>query len=405
MLRSDRQIQNLKPAARPYKRWDSDGLHIVVTPKGVRTPNGSKLWRLEYTLRGRRRVLSFGPHPRISLADARQKRDDARRLLSEGRDPFAEVRRQRAAARLSAENTFRAVAEEWLAKIEQEGRAVATLGKARWLLRDLTYRTLADLAVADIGPPEVLSLLKGVEKRGHRETARRLRSTLSRVFRFAIATGRATSDPTEALKGALVAPQVRHRAAILDPKGVGELLRRIDQYEGTATVRFALQLLPHVFTRPGELRLAEWSEFDMRNALWRIPAERTKQRAEHRVPLSRQSADIVKRLKAITGEGRFLFPKAGDPEKTISENAVNGALRNMGYAKHEMTAHGFRAVASTLLNEAALFSPDAIERALGHSERNAVRKAYMRGAFWNERVEIAQAWSDHLDELRTADIL
>ncbi len=264
--------------------------------------------------------------------------------------------------------------------------------------------------MATITPPEVLEVLRKVEARGRHETARRLRAIIGEVFRLAIATGGATNDPTFALRGALIAPKVKHRAAITDPAALGGLLRAIDGYDGQVTTHAALRLMPILFPRPGELRLAEWSEFDLGTALWKIPAARMKMRREHRVPLPGQAIAILLELKRITGYGRLVFPgygrgsRAGQPvePRPISENTLNGALRRLGYGPDDMTSHGFRASASTLLNEAGKWTSDAIERALAHQEADDVRRAYARGEHWQERVAMAQWWADWLEQLRRA---
>ncbi len=244
--------------------------------------------------------------------------------------------------------------------------------------------------------------MKKIEDAGHYETARRVRAFAGRVFRYGIATGRAFRDPSHDLRGALITPKVTHHAAILEPERVGALLRAIDASEGQPVTKLAMQLAPHVFVRPGELRAAEWPEFDFTKAIWRIPAERTKKRKEHVAPLSKQSIAILEKAKALTGNGRFVFPSVRSVRRPLSENTINAILRRLGYGKDEMTAHGFRSTASTLLNESGKWSADAIERALAHHDRNEVRSAYHRGAHWDERVKMAQWWSDYLDGLRSA---
>jgi integrase len=389
---SDSKIRKAKLG----KKWDSGGLYVVVRP------SGSRLFRMDYLLHGKRRTLSFGPWPITSLRRARQLRDEARDLLIQKIDPSATMRRAKLLAELSSGTTLRAVAEEWLSMIEDEGRADRTLKKARWLLRSLVFPMLGDVPIADITTPEILAVLRRVESKGHRETARRLRSTIARVFRFAIATGRATNDPTIALQGALRAPVVKHRSAIVEPKAVGALLKAIDGYQGHPATRYALRIAPHVFVRPGELRTAEWKEFDIENAVWKIPAEKAKMRRDHHVPLAKQVIDLLNELKGHTGKGRFLFPALGNAAKPMSDIALNDALRRLGYDSATMTAHGFRSTASTLLNESGKWSVDAIERQLAHAEKSAVRSAYDRGARWEERVAMMTWWSDYLDTLKAA---
>ena len=286
--------------------------------------------------------------------------------------------------------------------MQREGRATATLEKTKWLL-DFAFELIGERPVAKVTPPELLAVLRKVEKRGRYETARRLRSTCGMVFRYAIATGRAERDPSVDLRGALTAPTVKHRAAIIEPAAIGALLRAIDGFDGQATTRAALRLAPLVFVRPGELRHAEWKEFDFDRAEWIIPAEKMKMRRPHRVPLSRQVLFVLKDLKAIAGELRWLFPSLSSVMRPISENTLNAALRRLGYGPDAISAHGFRAMAATRLNEMGRWNADAIERQLAHQERNAVRRAYTHGAeYWSERVAMMQAWADYLDELRQA---
>jgi len=296
-------------------------------------------------------------------------------------------------------NTFQSVSDEFLDKLKREGRAPATIDKTKWLLGIATAK-LGTRPVNEISSAEVLEVLKQVERRGRLETARRLRSTIGSVFRYAIATARAENDPTIALRGALVAPKVRHRAAITDRSALGGLLRAIDGFDGQPTTRAALQLIVMLFPRPGELRAAEWGEFDLDDTVWRIPAERTKMRREHRVPLPRQAVNVVRDLQAVSTSDVLVFPSVRSISRPMSENTLNAALRRMGYGKDEVTAHGFRVTASTLLNESGLWGPDVIERQLGHVESNDVRRAYARGEHWSERVRMMEWWADFLDETK-----
>jgi integrase len=302
----------------------------------------------------------------------------------------------------SAVNTFQLVGEELLKKFEREGRAPATLSKLRWLLQ-FAFTAFGERPIAEITAPEILLPLRRIEARGKYETARRLRSTCGMVFRYAIASGRAERDPSADLRGALITPKVRHRAAITEPNAIGGLLRAIDQYDGYPIVRLALQFTALVFVRPGELRHAEWREFDFANAEWRIPPEKMKMRRPHRVPLSRQAIGLLRALQAISGEGRYLFPSISSVVRPISENTLNEALRRLGYSSRQMTTHGFRTMASTRLNEMGGWNPDAIERQLAHQETDDIRRAYMHAAeFWPERVRMMQAWADYLDDLRSS---
>jgi integrase len=386
------QIRALKPAAKPYKVADSDGLFLLVQP------TGAILWRFRYRGHGIEKKLALGTFPEITLQQARKKRDEARAKLEDGIDPVEEKRQLKLEAELAARTTFRLVAEEYIQKMEREGRSPATISKANWfldLLGDVGKRP-----ISIVTPHELLDALKRVERRGHHETAQRLRAFAGRVFRYGFATLRTDRNPADILKGALTTPKVTHHAAILDPSKVGELLRSIDDYSGKPETKFALQLAPHVFLRPGELRKATWGEIDFAEKVWRVPAERMKMRQPHIVPLSRQSLYLLQQLRAIGNKSAFLFPALHTSLRPICENTLNTALRRMGYGADEMTSHGFRAIASTLLNESGLWHPDAIERALAHGEKDRVRAAYHRGTHWAERVRMAQWWSDHLDQLR-----
>jgi len=391
---TDRQIQNLRPVAeKTLKLSDGGGLQLWLTP------SGGKLWNFAYRFHGRQRKLAIGPYPAIALKDARARRDEAKRQLSDGLDPSQQKRLAKLAKAAGQANTFEAIAAEFVDKKRGEARAEATIGKLEWLAR-LAKPALGPRPITEITAPEVLRVLKGVEARDRRETAKRLRAVIGAIFRYAVATGRASSDPTAALKGALMAPVVRHRAAIVDPAELGALLRAIDGHNGTPEVRYGLQLLALTFVRPGELRRATWGEVDFAGAVWTIPAERTKMRRPHRVPLARQTLAVLLNAQAISGEAELIIPGMRGRGGSLSENTFNAALRRLGYAKDEMTAHGFRAAASSILNESGLWNPDAIEAQLAHVEGNAVRRAYARGEFWDERVGMMQWWADRLDEMR-----
>jgi len=396
MSLSDATVRGAKPARTPRKLSDGGGLFLLITPK----PTGSKLWRLAYRFGGKQKALALGVYPTISLSQARDGRDEAKKLLAGGIDPSVQRKTERQLEKIAAGNSFRAVAEEVIAKLEREGRAHVTLTKKRWLL-DFAYPAFGDRPVNEITAKELLAVLREIEGRGIYETAKRLRSTCGMVFRYAIATGRAERDPSADLRGALTTHQVTHRAAIIEPADIGALLRAIDGFDGQPTTRAALRLAPHVFVRPGELRQAEWSEFDLDASLWSIPAAKMKMRRPHRVPLSRQSVAIIRELREITGNGRLVFPSVRTVLRPISENTLNAALRRLGYASEDMSTHGFRSMAATRLNEMGQWNPDAIEQQLAHQEANAVRRAYTHGAeFWSERVPMMQAWSDYLDRLR-----
>lgn len=393
MALTDSAIRNAKPSDSPYKLFDGGGLHLQVTPKG------SKLWRLKYRYDGREKLLSFGPYPVTGLKKARMKRDEAKAKLLDGIDPSHAKRAARREARLERANTFEAISQEYVAKLEKEGRAAMTLKKTRWLL-DFSKGHFANRPISEIEAPEILALLRELEATGKYETTRRMRSLIGSIYRYAIATGRASVDPTYSLKGALIAPKVASRAAITDREGLGRLLRSMDAFEGQPTTKTALQLLALLAPRPGELRKAEWTEFDFEEAVWRIPAERMKMRRPHRVPLPNSALVLLKELRRISGPSSLVFPSVRSLKKPISENTLNVAIRRMGFAKEEMTSHGFRATFSTLANESGLWNADAIERALGHVETNDVRRAYLRAEFWEERVKMAEWWAGQLDEIR-----
>lgn len=398
---SDVKIRSAKPGEKTIKMSDGAGLQLWISPAG------NKVWNLAYSFLGKQKKLSIGPYPAVGLAEARERAREAKKLLANGIDPSAEKQREKALQKISNALTFDAIADELLDKKRREGRAKTTLGKLDWILGFARER-LGTRPIREITAAEVLVALKDVEMRGRLESARRLRSVIGEVFRYAIATARADNDPTFALRGALVAPTVKHRSAIINPAELGALLRAIEHFDGQPTTVAALKLMALLFPRPGELRLSEWTEFNLSEEIWTIPAARTKMRREHKVPLPRQAIAILTALSAITGRGKLVFPgygmgsRAGRPviPRPISENTLNGALRRMGYSPDEMTAHGFRATASTLLNESNKWNADAIERALAHVESDDVRRAYARGAHWLERVQMMQWWADHLDALR-----
>lgn len=391
MALTDSAIRAAKPKETQYKLHDEKGLLLIVRP------TGGRLWRLKYRFQGKEQQYSLGTYPDVSLKDAREGRDAARKLLAEGKDPSTEKKRETVAAAVSAGNTFKVVAEEHISKRRLEGAADATIAKARWHLDRLTK--LHARPIAEIEAFEVLEILRKLETRGNLEAARQIRAFASRIFRYGVATTRCKTDPAALLTGALTAPRVKNHAAITDPVEVGALLRAIEGYEGQPATHCALRIAPHVFVRPGELRQAEWPEFDLEGAVWTIPAIRTKMRKEHAVPLSSQAIAILQEAAKISGVGALVFPGLRG-KRPISENTLNAALRRLGYGHDDMTAHGFRAMASTLLNQSGKWRPDVVERALAHGERDKIRAAYNRAQYWDERVKMAQWWSDYLDVLR-----
>lgn len=397
---TDLTIRGFKPAEKPYKKSDGGGLQLRVMP------NGSKLWVLMYrNAKGIQRKLSFGAYPVVTLEKARAKRGEAKAQLADGIDPFDHAKAQKAHKLESEAHTFATFATELLAKKKREGKASNTIGKREWLY-GLAGESFGKRPIAEITPNEVLRVLQAVEETGRLETARRMRSSIGEVFRFAIATNRATFDPTFALRGALAKPQVKHRAVILDPARFGELLRAIDAFQGQPETVAALKLMALLFQRPGELRQAEWREFDLERAIWSIPAAKMKMRRDHRIPLPRQAVAILRELHAITGRSEPVFPGIVSAKRPISENTLNVALRRMGFGADEMTSHGFRATASTILNETKLFSADAIEVQQSRKDSNAVRRIYALGDYFEERVAMAAWWADYLDTLRKgADVV
>jgi integrase len=396
MALTDVAIRNAKPGDKPYKLTDGAGMFLLVTPAG------GKLWRLKYRVDGREKLLAIGAYPETSLSDARKRREDARGMIAQGKDPSREKQRDKVRSRAQATDTFTALANEYCAKRRRDGEkgwSPATATRSEYLL-SLLNSSIGRLAIADIEPADVLAAVRKIEAKGNLESARRTLQLASMVFRYAVATARLRSDPTRDLRGALTAPTVTHYGAVTDAKAVGELLRAIDGYEGQGLTKLALQFAPHVFVRPGELRHAEWEEFDLEAGVWNIPAGKMKMGKAHHVPLSKQALAVLKQVHAATGPTGYVFPSIRSQTRPMSENTLNAALRRLGYASNEMTSHGFRAMASTLLNESGKWNPDAIERALAHADSDKVRAAYHRGAHWQERVTMAQWWSDHLDQLR-----
>lgn len=386
-------VKRAKPKDKPFKLSDRDGLYLLVET------SGSRLWRMNYRIEGKQKTISFGRWPEVLLADARQKLLEARRLLTAGVDPVERAKLERIAKSLSTTNSFRSIAEEWLDKIEKEGVAEMTLKKARRLLSK-TFPSLGNRPVSEISAQEMLLVLKRVESTKRYATANRIRSTCSQVFRYAIATARAERDICSDLRGALITPRTTHRAAITNSAEAGGLLRAIEDYDGYTLTRIALRLLPHVFVRPGELRWAEWRAFDLDTRIWTIPGHKMKMGRPHAVPLSRQAIAIIGEIEHDATYSNFLFPSLRALDRPMSDNTINAALRRLGYTKQQMTGHGFRAMAATLLNEMGIWNPDAIERQLAHADGNSIRRAYARGQYWDERVRMMDHWSDYLDQLR-----
>lgn len=391
---TDAKVRNLSSRLKPFKVSDFGGLYILVNP------TGSKSWRLKYRIDGKERLLVIGRYPDVSLAQARAARDTARAELANGIDPGEAQKEAKRIRQQDQQQTFSKVAAAFLSKVVKEGRAPATVAKNEWLL-GMASADFGRKPINEITSPIVLRCLRKVEAKGNYETAKRLRAKIGAVFRYAVASGLADTDPTYALRDALIRPTVTPRAAITDPKALGGLLRAVDGFEGQTTTRIALHLLAILAQRPGELRHAKWEEFDLETAVWSVPPERMKMRRPHRVPLPSQALKLLKELRPISGSSSaYLFPSLRSTQRPMSENTLNGALRRIGISGDEMTAHGFRAAFSTIANESGLWNPDAIERALAHIEANAVRRAYARGEHWDERIRMADWWAGQLDRMR-----
>lgn len=392
MALSELKIRKAKPDSRAYKLSDGGGLFLLVKP------NGSKLWQQKYRYLDKERLLSHGKYPEVSLAVARKKRKEARVVLAEGRDPAVQKRLDQIEAETQARTTFLLVAEEYLQQAYDRELADATIRKKIWHIHTLAAE-LHNRPINDITSAEILQLLKRVERSGRRETAKKLRGTLSAVFRLAIVTLRAENDPTYAVKGSLLPVKVTNRAAITDEKLFGQFLRDLDAYTGAGVIKDAILFQILTMTRPGEVRGAVQSEFDVTNRKWTISAERMKMRREHVVPLSKQALEVVE-CNWINVEGvKLVFPSLNSNRKWLSENAFNSAMRRMGYSKEEVTAHGFRSTASTILNNHG-YDGDVVEAALAHQDANAIRRAYNRATYWDQRVELMQTWADLVDGFR-----
>jgi integrase len=391
---TDTAIRKATPAVTPRKLADGGGMYLLLKP------DGGRYWRMDYRHAGKRKTLALGVYPTVTLADARQRREDARKLLANGTDP-GEVRRAAKDAQIaeavSASQTFEAVAREWMAR---QDVAEVTANKTRWILDTFLFPEIGQLPIASITARELLAALRKIENTGRLETAKRAKIKAGQVFRYAVLEGKVDSDPTSSLRGALKAPKGKHHAAVTDPVRMGELLRAIDGFAGQPVTLAALKLASLVFVRPGELRHAEWAEFDLEGAIWRIPGEKMKMGAAHLVPLSTQAVAALRELHPLTGDGRYVFPGLRTAARPMSENTVNAALRRLGYSGEEMTGHGFRSMAATRLNEMG-WNADAIERQLAHAESNKVREAYTHAAqYLDERTRMMQAWADYLDGLR-----
>ena len=389
---TDTQIKNLKSPGTPKKYFDGGGLFLFVSA------TGSKLWRMAYRFERRGKLLSFGEYPAVSLKDARDRREEAKKMLANGIDPGAQKKTVKAAQLSEVNDTFRSIALEWhdtrTADFTEKHRATVM-----YRLEKYIFPIIGNEHITRMEAPGILAVVRPLEHKGQHETARRMLQIVSQVYRYAVITGRARRNLATDLHGALKPRKTAHRAAITEPAKVGQLLRDCDNYEGYFPIVCALRLAPLVFVRPTELRAAEWSEFNLEGQEWRIPAARMKMRQVHIVPLSKQVVNILEELKELSGSGKYLFPSIRTETRPLSDATMLNALRRMGYAKDEMCTHGFRSIASTLLNELG-YNRDWIERQLAHGERNDVRAAYNYAEYLPERRKMMQEWADYLTKLK-----
>ncbi|HNP52349.1 MAG TPA: integrase arm-type DNA-binding domain-containing protein [Nitrosomonas nitrosa] len=389
---SDVTIRNTKPATKPTKLYDGRGLYLIVTP------TGSKWWRFRFKFDGKEKLLSLGIYPDISLKDARDRRDEARKLIANGVNPSENRKIQKLARADLVANSFEIVAREWFAKYSTSWAKNHSDRTIRRFERDI-FPWIGGQPIAEINAPKLLEVVRRIENRGALETAHRALANCGQVFRYAAATGRAERDPSSDLRGALPPVKGTHFAATTEPRRVGEILRALDGYEGTLTVRCALRLAPLVFVRPGELRNAQWSDIDFDTAEWRYLV--TKTNTPHIVPLASQAIEILRELQPLTGNSRYIFPSARSYTRPMSDNAILAAMRRLGIEKDEMSGHGFRAVARTILDEVLGVRPDFIEHQLAHAVRDPNGRAYNRTAHLPERRKMMQQWADYLDKLKT----
>lgn len=388
---TDTTIRNAKPGEKPVKLFDERGLYLELSPAG------GKWWRLKYRFNGKEKRLSLGVYPDVSLKEARDRRDTARKLLADGIDPSENRKAQKSAQVDRVANSFEVVTREWFAKYSTRWAVKHSERILHRFERDI-FPWIGGRPIADITAPELLTVVRRIESRGALETAHRALGNCGQVFRYAVATGRAERDPTVDLRGALPPTKSEHFAATTEPTQVAELLRALEGYEGTFTVQCALRLAPLVFVRPGELRKAEWADIDLDAAEWRFIVAKTN--TPHIVPLSRQAVEILRELHPLTGQGRFVFPSARSYARPMSDNAILAAMRRMGIGKDEMSGHGFRAMARTILDEVLGVRPDYIEHQLAHAVRDPNGRAYNRTAHLPERRKMMQQWADYLDKLK-----
>ena len=393
MSLTDTAVRRAQAKKKPYKMFDSGGLFLLVNARG------GKWWRFKYRFAGKEKLLSLGVYPDISLKEARERRDQERKKLANKIDPAVNRAAAKAAWEGHQANSFELIAREWIGRQSTLWSVSNTLKTTRRLEVDV-FPWIGGRPIADLAAPDLLTVVRRTEARGAKDTAHRVLQTCGQIFRYAVATGRAQRDPTGDLRGALPPVKGKHFAAVTDPKAIGSLLRALYDYQGGVVMRCALRLAPLVFVRPGELRNAEWAEIDWETASWNIPAARMKMKEPHLVPLSRQVIEILQELHPLTGRGRYLFPSPRTNQRPMSDNAILSALRRMGIGKEEMTGHGFRAMARTVLDEVLHVRPDYIEHQLAHAVRDPNGRAYNRTAHLPERRKMMQDWADYLDGLR-----
>ena len=391
---SDIAVKNAAPKEKPYKLADGAGLYVEVMP------NGAKYWRLKFRFGGKEKRLALGVYPATTLKAARKASRDARDTLAAGIDPTEARRQDKLARAVGAATSFRAIALEWFDQ-QKPHWSESHQERLMWIFDAVLLPYIGHRPIAEINPPELLAALRRTESRGAIETANRAKQVAGQVFRYAVATGRAERDPTPDLKGALATPKVKHHPTLTDPKDVAALLRAIDSFRGTPAVATALKLSPLLFVRPGELRHMEWAEINWDESRWEIPAEKMKMGLAHIVPLPSQAIEILRELQPITGRGKYVFPSARGASRPLSENGVRTALRTLGYTNDQLTPHGFRAMARTLLDEVLGYRVEWIEHQLAHAVKDANGRAYNRTTHIKERTKMMQGWADYLDSLKT----
>jgi integrase len=394
---TDTAVKKAKPLDKTYKLSDGGGLYLEVTA------TGAKYWRLKYRFAGKEKKLALGVYPVVSIAQAREKMRDAKLQLAEDKDPGLVKKQIKLAKQFSQANTFSGVGGEFIDKRTQEGAAKVTIDKIEWILRDKLNPVIGNLPISEITPVQLLSALRLIEKAGAHETANRAKRVAGQVLRFAVSTGRAERDISQDLTGALIIAKPKHRAAIINSSELATFLKGADSYQGSPEVKAALVLTPMLFQRPGEMRHMEWGEIDWDQEVWEIPAEKMKMRQPHVVPLPKQALDILRELRLVTGTGQYVFPSGRRGGKPLSENGVLSAIRTMGYSSEQVTPHGFRATARTLLDETLGFRVDFIEQQLAHAVKDANGRAYNRTKYLPERKQMMQSWADYLDQLKNGN--